>query len=630
MTLNLDLTADLSREKLMQTARQLGITKGYVKVTLDPNVNSLQVSKNQDTYLIIAPKGHMVFRGLLLLARELKSSDKDFAISEKFSYKELGFMADVSRNAVLTVEAARQLIGHLAQMGYSSFQLYMEDTYQIKEEPYFGYFRGAYSTKELQAIEKECQAYGMTFIPCIQTLAHLHSFVRWEQEAIREIHDIDNILLCGKEETYALIDKMFEAMSHLETRKINIGMDEAFQIGLGSYLRQNGFQNRSLIMCQHLERVLDIADKYGFICSMWSDMFFQLISASEDGLVIDQELSAYLTKVMKRVTLINWDYYQTKEENYDRSFQRHKSLGQDIAFAGGAWKWIGYTPDNDFSLYIAPKAHASCQKNQIQEVTITAWGDNGAEASAFSVLPSILAWAELVYTNSYDFMDKHCELLFELPLNDFMAIDLANLTPSNPHSHGIREQSGINPNRYLLYQDILCPLLQNHLDSDLDSKHYLDAAQKLTKIQEKQSPYSYLFETQEKLCHLLALKISVTADIRSAYKENQRELLKTACLQLADLKDLLADFRKAHSQQWLFENKVFGLDTIDIRLGGLSARIDRAISRIEDYLAGQIPAIEELEVPILEYSDQCLPSNYKAIPANQWQLLVTGSTLYTT
>ncbi|OHX27867.1 beta-N-acetylhexosaminidase [Streptococcus iniae] len=630
MTLKLKLAADMSKEKILQTAAHLGIEEGHLQVSVDPEVNSLQVSKNQGNYRILAPKAHMVFRGLLLLARELKNTTEDFTISESFAYRDLGFMADVSRNAVLTVEAAKQMIALLAQMGYSSFQLYMEDTYQIKDQPYFGYFRGAYSSKELQTIEKECQAYGMTFIPCIQTLAHLHSFVRWEQEAIRQIHDIDNILLCGKDETYALIDQMFEAMSQLETRKINIGMDEAFQIGLGSYLRQNGFQNRSLIMCQHLERVLDIADKYGFTCSMWSDMFFQLISASEDGLLIDEELSAYLTKVMKRVTIINWDYYQTKEENYDRSFKRHKSLGQDIAFAGGAWKWIGYTPDNDFSLYIAPKAHASCQKNQIQEVTITAWGDNGAEASAFSVLPSLLAWAELAYTDSYDFMDKHCHLLFNLSLSDFMAIDLANLTPSNPHSHGIREQSGINPNRYLLYQDILCPLLQNHLDSSLDSKHYLDAAQKIAYIQEKDSPYAYLFETQEKLCYLLALKITVTQNIRSAYKENQQEQLARACLQLSDLKILLEDFREAHSHQWLLENKIFGLDTIDIRLGGLGARIDRAISRIEDYLLGVIPAIEELEVPILQYSDQCLPSEYKAIPANQWQLLVTGSTLYTT
>ena len=42
------------------------------------------------------------------------------------------------------------------------------------------------------------------------------------------------------------------------------------------------------------------------------------------------------------------------------------------------------------------------------------------------------------------------------------------------------------------------------------------------------------------------------------------------------------------SHQWLKENKVFGLDTVDIRMGGLLQRIKRAESRIEDYLAGSI------------------------------------------
>ncbi|XCY70086.1 hypothetical protein ABG808_08895 [Streptococcus iniae] len=91
------------------------------------------------------------------MARELKNTTEDLTISESFAYRDLGFMADVSRNAVLTVEAAKQMIALLAQMGYSSFQLYMEDTYQIKDQPYFGYFRGIYSSKELQTIEKECQ-----------------------------------------------------------------------------------------------------------------------------------------------------------------------------------------------------------------------------------------------------------------------------------------------------------------------------------------------------------------------------------------------------------------------------------------------------------------------------------------
>ena len=41
-------------------------------------------------------------------------------------------MADCSRNAVLNVASAKQMIEVLALMGYSTFELYMEDTYQIE------------------------------------------------------------------------------------------------------------------------------------------------------------------------------------------------------------------------------------------------------------------------------------------------------------------------------------------------------------------------------------------------------------------------------------------------------------------------------------------------------------------
>ena len=90
---------------------------------------------------------------------------------------------------------------------------------------------------------------------------------------------MEDILLIGEEKVYNLIDGMFATLSKLKTRKVNIGMDEAHLVGLGRYLILNGVVDRSLLMCQHLERVLDIADKYGFHCQMWSDMFFKLMSA---------------------------------------------------------------------------------------------------------------------------------------------------------------------------------------------------------------------------------------------------------------------------------------------------------------------------------------------------------------
>ena len=84
--------------------------------------------------------------------------------------------------------------------------------------------------------------------------------------------------------------------------KVNIGMDEAHLVGLGRYLILNGIVDRSLLMCQHLERVLDIADKYGFHCQMWSDMFFKLMSADgqyDRDVEIPEETRVYLDRLKR-------------------------------------------------------------------------------------------------------------------------------------------------------------------------------------------------------------------------------------------------------------------------------------------------------------------------------------------
>ena len=175
---------------------------------------------------------------------------------------------------MLNVASAKQMIEVLALMGYSTFELYMEDTYQIEGQPYFGYFRGAYSAEELQEIETYAQQFDMIFVPCIQTLAHLSAFVKWGVKEVQELRDVEDILLIGEEKVYDLIDGMFATLSKLQTRKVNIGMDEAHLVGLGRYLILNGVVDRSLLMCQHLERVLILLTnmvstaRCGAICSL--------------------------------------------------------------------------------------------------------------------------------------------------------------------------------------------------------------------------------------------------------------------------------------------------------------------------------------------------------------------------
>ena len=145
---------------------------------------SISIKGEGGHYQLTYRKPHQLYRALSLLATSLAEGDK-VEIEEQAAYEDLAYMADCSRNAVLNVAAAKQMIEVLALMGYSTFELYMEDTYQIERQPYFGYFRGAYSAEELQEIEAYAQQFDMTFVPCIQTLAHLSAFVNGVSKKFR-------------------------------------------------------------------------------------------------------------------------------------------------------------------------------------------------------------------------------------------------------------------------------------------------------------------------------------------------------------------------------------------------------------------------------------------------------------
>ena len=69
------------------------------------------------------------------------------------NFSSFGVMVDCSRNAVMTVAELKKFITLISRMGYNQVQLYMEDTYEVNDEPYFGYLRGKYTKEELKELD---------------------------------------------------------------------------------------------------------------------------------------------------------------------------------------------------------------------------------------------------------------------------------------------------------------------------------------------------------------------------------------------------------------------------------------------------------------------------------------------
>ena len=176
------------------------------------------------------------------------------------TFKTFGTMLDCSRNAVMTAESVKRWIDLTAKLGCNTLHLYMEDTYEVDGQPYFGHLRGRYSKAELKQIDAYAAAHGMQVILCIQTLAHVNALFHWP--VYREIRDAADILLTGDERTYALVDGMFRTLREcLRTNIVNIGMDEADLLGLGQYLTLHGYRDRFSILMEHLRKVSEMAKK---------------------------------------------------------------------------------------------------------------------------------------------------------------------------------------------------------------------------------------------------------------------------------------------------------------------------------------------------------------------------------
>ena len=507
--------------------------------------------------------------------------------------KSLGVMLDCSRNAVMKPEKVKEFAKLISGMGYNMLQLYTEDTYEIEGHPFFGYMRGRYSQEELRAIDGYCRSVGVELVPCIQVLAHLYSLSHWEPYI--PLFDYRDTLMVGDDGVYKLIDDMFTALEQCFTsRRVNIGMDEAFFLGRGKYQDKHGYRERREILMEHLEKVKQIADKHGFTIMMWSDMFIRLCNDGKYE-TCDGEINVprnIIERVPEGVELIYWDYYSKEKSRYDYMLRAHKQFKNPIGFAGGLWTWTGFAPNLQYALETTEAAMKSIQENPVDTVFFTLWGDDGKECSFYSALPVLYAATEMARGNfNKEDIARQFEERYGYSFAEFMNLELPNITKDEPsHFH--------NPCKYLLYNDPFIGVYDFTVRDDI-SKRY-EQALKVLKKSINGREYDYLFDVQRKLLKVLVHKADLGVRLRRAYQtQNRAALVVIVEGDFPSVRYSLKEFAEAFRAMWLKENKPFGLEVQEQRLGGLMYRLDTCEERLRDYLDGKLDSIDELEETVL-------------------------------
>ena len=552
----------------------------------------LSICKENGTVRITYARRCEYFRALSHL-RCILSGGK--AVSETNYHTMLCLMADCSRNAVMSVEGVKKQLRYLALMGYDAMMLYTEDTYEIKEYPYFGRMRGRYTEAELREMDDYADALGIELIPCIQALAHLERALQWGIE-FGAFSDTSDILLVGEEKTYEFIEAALKTCaSCFRSKRINLGMDEAHGLGRGRYEALHGIVKRSDIMLEHLNVVTELCKKHDLAPMIWSDMFFSM--AFGRYYVSEGDVpTEVMEKVPEGLTLIYWDYYTTEgqRDRFAHMVESHlKFPNNHVMFAGGACTWYGFAPLSRFAWKSSEFQLEACQKYGMKDWILTSWGDNGRECSNFASLPILLLYAEFGYHGKPDkrWLEKRARACFDIGFEDLLVMDAPNAFA----------QGRNNPCKYLLFNDPLEGLLDAHMDPATVGDRYAEAEESLLAYADHPA-LGYVYGNLAALCRVLKRKSDFCVRLRNAYltgdRAKMKALQKEVGVIVSDLDDFLVKFRA----QWMAENKPYGFSVQEIRIGGLRARLLSAADRIKEYLAGKVSSIPELEEPVLPIS----------------------------
>lgn len=285
-----------------------------------------------------------------------------------------GWMDDISRGPIPTVDFIKKEIRTLAAYKMNFFQLYTEHVFKLESHPDIAPSDGL-TAQEINELTEYAKQYYVEFMGNQQCFAHAEKTLRIPFY-YDEIGDTKNNFDPSNPKTYEFLEDVFDEVAPAyESKYFNINCDETEGLGSGKakeYVEKIG---KDEAYCAHINKVYDILKKHGKTVMMWGDII------AKNPSMID--------KLPEDMHFVVWSY--GARDNFMEMLKPFKESGHTFWVATGANCWSTVLPDiqtymNNIANF-ARDAHASGAKGLMN----TAWDDYGE--SMFSSTWHSMIWA---------------------------------------------------------------------------------------------------------------------------------------------------------------------------------------------------------------------------------------------
>jgi len=496
-------------------------------------------------------------------------------------------MLDCSRNGAPSVEFLKDALLRLSLLGLTHFCLYTEDTYEVEGEPLIGFARARYSKDEIRKLVSFAETLGVELFPCMQTLGHLEHIFKYPK--YQPLMDNNRVVNVREPKSYEFLEKLIANVREpYKSSLIHLGTDEPWGIGRGKSLDFDKPLKPGALYAGHLKKIAELCEKSGLKGAVWGDY---VLGHSGEKALSGEDADA----MPKSLLMDYWSYSSTDKAEHLANISSYQALGYDVMVSPGLWNWNRFWGNTAFAMEtMSPLLEAAAEKG-VSKAMMTMWGDDGQESLFDS------NWASLAFFLASCRVKEPSKAYYAARLSSVVGIPLERFELVSKMESPDLDRDGVVDKRVvigkpLLYDDPLLCFANRCFQDDLPHKHFAAMDEELRALKTVSSRDRALNQLAFSYAKLVALKYKMQRQTRLAYLAKNRNALKKSLRNVADVRKALHKFRRLYLKAWLAERKSFGLEIIDVRLGGLEARLDSFTRTVRGFLAGETPSIPEFEL----------------------------------
>ncbi len=528
----------------------------YLQLSHDPHNHSSQgytLAVRSAGISVTAADAAGAFYALQTLRQLIASSPSPAmlplcTIKDAPDFTRRGFMLDISRCKVPTMQNLFSLVELLARLKYNQLQLYTEHTFRFSRHSTVWKGCSPLTPEQILRLDRHCQKHFIELVPNFNSFGHFERWLRHSRyAALAECPDgfIDhrnqrwNFGRTLSPDTASLdfLDELYdELLPNFSSSLFHAGCDETWELGRGKSAARVRQRGQVAVYTDYVRELYKRISSRNRGMMIWADMLLK----EPD----------HLDRIPSDLTLAQWGY--EANHPFAEECSRIATSGHSFYVCPGTSSWTAISGRYDNCIQNIKRAAAEGLRTQAEGLLLTDWGDHGHHQYRPISYPGIIAAAANAWCHS-----KNRSLDIDTAVNHTVFDNPKSFLGPFLHSFGnlytcIRKKQ-VNSTHF--HHFLFLPFTKLTLYVDDIPLNQIAEAQRQRKQLEKDF-LQFSVSSNEERCSY--------SQLRNALSMCELALHRAWCAKKSaslpdDTHTMLLRIRQAHARSWRLRNRSGGL-----------------------------------------------------------------------